>query len=176
MPYIPAKIAEHKQCFLTESIAAFRTQYCLYAVFTTIEHYQNKENPVAPFYIGVCKLSEVFRLPDAWRNTKFQELRDEHSIMINIMETCPNETELYARRTSLVKQFRPLANITGYSQVNSRAIITCVEGPQVGTTYRNQTEAAQRNGISQSAISNHLNGVPGYETVRGCKFTRGAAS
>lgn len=176
MPYERPKITEHKNCFITESIGAFRTQFCLYAVFTTIEHYQNKENPTAPFYIGVCKLSEVMRLPDAWRNTKFQELRDEHTIMINIMETCSNETELHARRSAMVKQFRPLANITGYSNVNSRAVITCIEGPQAGVTYRNQTEAAQRNGLSQGAISNHLNGVPGYEIVRGCRFIRGAQS
>lgn len=37
-------------------------------------------------------------------------------------------------------------------------------------TYQNATEAAKDNGISRSALSSHLSGRKGYETVHGLEF------
>lgn len=125
------------------------------------------------FYIGVCKFDQVFKCPDAQANTHWNSSVTEDTIVqTNIVATSASLMELHSLQSKLVKEHRPICNIKGYRQAG-RTIITCTQGPNAGRTYATVTEAAQKNGLAQPTLSSHLNGRPGYETVRGMKFKRG---
>lgn len=73
---------------------------------------------------------------------------------VTILETFPT---VQAARLNVPKALDP-----------NRRVITCNDGRQFETIRA----AAEATGCSMSGISNNLNGVPGYGTVKGFKFTR----
>jgi hypothetical protein len=173
MAYTREAVTDHKNCSIVQTIKQFRDAYCLYSIHSNAPHHINKDNPATPFFVGVCKLRDVMLMVDAFRNTKFREVTDDDQLMLTILHTCNNETELQNLRMSMIKTFRPIANVVGYTEQSSRSVITCTYGVLEGVTFPTQAEAARRCGLSQGAISNHLNNTPGYEIIKGYKFKRG---
>lgn len=128
------------------------------------------------FYIGVCKLRDVHDFSDAFKNTYWRAtVKDDVSIRITILGISPNVIDCNQHFRALYNQFRPIANIKGYV-IAGKSLVTCVQGTNAGQTYSSQFEAAERNGITPGAMSNHLNGRTGYEHIRGMKFVRGGGS
>jgi hypothetical protein len=173
MAYTREPITDHKGSSIVCTIRQFRDTYCLYTIHSNAPHHIDPKNPSTPFFIGVCKLRDVMLMVDAFRNTKFREVQDDDQLMLTILHTCNNESELHNLRATMVKAFRPMANVIGFTEQSSRSVITCTYGPLDGVTFPTQAEAARRCGVSQGAISNHLNSTPGYEIVKGYKFKRG---
>lgn len=159
----------HNECAITLTAEELRTAYCVYV------HNLMPDN-VNPFYIGVTRLSEAFRHQDAYRNHHWiTTVKDDSIIQMAILRSFPLEIDAHRHASKMVQQFRPICNVVGF-KVSGRHAITCIQGPNAGTTYGTVTEAAERNGMSQPSLSNHLNAVRGYETVKGMKFKRGLPS
>lgn len=126
------------------------------------------------YYLGVCKITKVYQTPDAWRNSEYQRtITANTTIKINILATHESEAPLYNRLSQLVRQFAPHCNRVGFNQSHTRTVIHCVQGINAGVVYETQAQAARQNGIAQPTLANHLNGVRGYETIRGMIFKRG---
>lgn len=126
-----------------------------------------------PFYIGVTKLREVFNCRDAYTNTWWTaHVVDNTEIKLKVLAICDTAAEAHNYQRQCYNRLRPIANVEGYRSTG-RVMITCVEGPNKDKTYLTITEAAHKCGISQGALSNHLNGRPGYESIHGMKFVRG---
>lgn len=154
----------------------------LIGITLTIEHHREHQclyvQKLMPsgeiFYLGICKLSDVYRCPDAYRNTYWRKtINDNTLIQTTVISTSSEYGSLYNQLNEYVKLWKPIANLKGYQQSSLPSVITCVEGDNAGQTYQTQQRCAEANGITQPALSNHLNGRPGYDTVRGMKFKRG---
>lgn len=151
---------------LTATIENMREHLCLYV--------QKLMPSGEVFYIGICKLSDVYRCPDAYRNSYWRAAIDDNSLIeTTIFSTSKHYGDLWNELQEKVKLWHPVANMKGYQQSSMPSMITCIEGPNAGKTYQTQQRCAESNGITQPALSNHLNGRPGYDTVRGMKFKRG---
>jgi hypothetical protein len=162
-----AALETFHEATLTLSVDQMRKSTCVYA------HYVMPENTL--FFIGVCKLTDVYRHPDAFRNHHWIEtVKDDTVIRTVVVQTSLQPIDCIRYQNILVKQYRPICNVVG-QRIAGRFVITCLEGPNAGKTYTTTTQAAYENGMSQPTLSNHLNGRRGYETVRGMKFKRGLA-
>lgn len=127
----------------------------------------------AIFYIGVCKLRDAYDFADAYRNTHWRAtVRDNAPVRVTILATTLNIIEANQHFRSLFNEMRPEANVRGHV-ISGKSLVTCITGQNAGTVYSSQHEAAERNGITPGALSNHLNGRVGYENIRGMKFVRG---
>lgn len=125
------------------------------------------------FYIGCCKLCDVLKSPDAFKNSYWRSLiNDGIALKITIAFTSDSYIECNTMQAQMIAALRPIANTQGFITSGS-AVVTCMVGPNTGKSYATQQLAAIDNGISQPTLSNHLNGRPGYEIVRGMKFKRG---
>lgn len=156
---------EHHNARIMRTPHQTRDGFCVYV-------HRLAPNP-EPFYIGACKFDQVFKYPDAQANNKWAEIVTPDTVLdIEIVASATTLTEAHTEQIRLVRLHRPQCNITGY-RLSGRLIITCIEGPNAGKTYNSVSEAAIRNGVAQPTMSNHLNGVAGYETIRGMKFKRG---
>lgn len=156
------------------TIAEMREHYCTYAQYLIgpIE-VVDSSRITDIFYVGVCKVADVFRYPDAYKNTHWRaNITDASRIKTMIVATSPQVAECYKHLQFIVMNYKPICNTLGY-QAASRTIITCVSGPNKGTAYLTQEECARLNGISQPSLSNHLNGRDGYANIRGMTFKRG---
>lgn len=126
-----------------------------------------------PFYAGVCKLNDVFKHPDALRNTHWRSLvSDQTVINTTILASSDKSSECWDHHTFVVRELRPVSNVVGYVAAG-KTMITCIMGPNKGKTYHTQEACAVDNGISQPSLSNHLNGRQGYTILRGMQFMRG---
>lgn len=150
---------------ITLTIAELRETFCVYV----------QETSEGVFYAGMCRLYDVYKYPDAYRNTHWrQTVTDQTSIKTTVICTSLDINECYHRLHEFVRVVRPICNVNGYMTYGN-IVITCVEGPNAGKSYTTQEECARMNGISQPTLSNHLNGRKGYLSVRGMKFKRGLA-
>ena len=119
-------------------------------------------------YIGMCKLIDLYTCPDVRSNAEWYKLTDGKTVTVKPICQTDNYAECKIEWTRLVGMFRPRANL--YSRVKRiRARVRCID---TGVEYDNASDAALRNGVSQSALSNHLNGRVGYDTVHGLRFER----
>lgn len=151
--------------YIALTVEAFREKWCVYS------HCLDPSTEI--FYLGFCKLPEVYKHADAYRNSYWrQHVTDQTVIRVTVLATMDNPIDAQTALRQLFNECRPEANVKGYLQ-SRKTTVTCVEGANKGSTYESITECALRNGISQGALSNHLNGRPGYESVLGNKFMRG---
>ncbi len=126
------------------------------------------------FYIGLSKLNEVYDFSDAYRNNFWRAtVKEDTQVRITLLCISINIIDCNQQLRRMINEFRPEANIKGYA-VTGSTMITCIQGVNAGASYPSQLEAAQKNGITPGALSNHLNGRPGYDTIRGMKFKRGS--
>lgn len=108
-------------------------------------------------YMGLCKLSQVFGMPDAHRNSEWGKLVTPATVLtIKITATgthveCANQRG----RNLLALTARPHCNQLGFDMTGTSARIVCNE---TGQEFSTQAECAEAQGISQGNLSLHLAG------------------
>lgn len=158
-------VAEPNAGSLKLSLREYRDKWCLYS------------HSIAPFketfFLGICKLSDVYKFVDAYRNSHWRKTITADTIFkTSILATMDSVVEAQTALRTMFNEIRPECNIKGY-QYSGRMHVICIEGENKGVTYKSAAEAALQNGISPGAMSNHLNGHAGYLTVKSMKFQRG---
>lgn len=148
------------------TIAEMREHFCVYA-----QYLDGSAEDI--FYVGVCKFADVYKYPDAYKNTHWRAtISDASRIKTLIVATSPLVAECFKQATFVITNYKPICNMKGY-QAAGRTIITCTQGPLIGQSWTTQEETARANGVSQPALSNHLNGRQGYIEINGMRFKRG---
>lgn len=116
-------------------------------------------------FVGHCKLNDVIKTPDV-RGVPGFDIKRFYALEVISVHNSASHARVEAAR--LIKQLNvPKLNRT--SSMTRHCPIECVE---TGQQWRNATECVQTQGITQSALSNHLNNKPGYLTVRGLTYRR----
>jgi hypothetical protein len=159
----PASISITHTATIEATTLAMREHWCVYS------HHAFGEL----FYIGLCKMRDVFDAPDAIKNNHWRDhITDETPIKLTIVFSSIILSDCNKLHAQLIEQYKPRANKLGWITTGP-VVISCVSGPHAGKTWRSQVEAARALGFNQPTLSNHLNGIAGYETVKGMKFKRG---
>lgn len=161
----------HDNFFTTLPVEQLTDAYCVY------EHWMNDPDPTLTpeqafrlMFISYCKLYDVFTCPEARRNNEWQKhFKSGVQVTLRIIMTTTDAREAMNYAQAQVREKRPFCNIRGYRQ-SGRTLVICNEN---GETYRSAADAAKALGLSQSQLTNHLNHVKGYRTVRGFTFKRG---
>lgn len=132
-------------------------------------------NQTTFFYIGVCRLVDLYNFDNAYRNTLWrQTVKEDTLVTVSVLASTDSEIDAHNALRRMYDEARPPANVSGY-QLSRQTVVTCIAGDNINKTYASATEAALQNGISAGALSNHLNGRRGYDNIRGMKFKRGLA-
>lgn len=120
-------------------------------------------------YIGLCRLTELFRIPDARSNILFDQMfTPDTSFLIRVISTHKDKSEASTtHRHAIYEHNSPEMN--GASSIARHANIQCLE---TGETFVSASHACRSHGLSQPALSSHLNGKTGYATVKGRKYIR----
>ncbi len=141
----------------------FEKSYCVYEI-------QNGDSVL--LFIGVCRLIDVYGMPDARRNSEFvKHITPGTNIGIKITHVGTRPECSNMRGSVLMTTIpRPIMNLLGHDTTGQTREITCNE---TGVTYANQTECARILAISQGALSNHLAGKPSFNAVKGMTFRKG---
>lgn len=141
------------------------------SLFCTYEHWVATPDGQTLIYVGCCRLRDVYLCPDARRNPQWQTLITEAiPVELRIIATADHQYECMKLASELVGRHRPYCNMYAAAHAG-KAIVTCVT---TGKSYPTSAEAAINEGVSTSALSNHLNGRPGYKSVKGKMFRRGS--
>lgn len=149
--------------YFSASIDGLANLFCVYEIW------QEK----TLIYIGSCKLTALHQIPDAQRNSEFMRMvgrEGEFNLRLIASGDRSNCHNFRARHARSFPEL-PICNRVGTS--GRFTAIICNED---GRKYRTQTEAATAYGVSQSAISNHMRGRIGYQTVGGKTFSPCALS
>lgn len=135
--------------------------HCLYAVTPA-------DDPTAVFYIGVCKLTDVYLTPDLRHQTEWQKSEWRfRPIVVTILQTGEAARDLWKPRHELVSRHRPYCNIHGYTASTHKRGIVCITD---GHRFGSQTIAAAAYGIDPAHLSRHLRNIPGHQNVKGLQF------
>lgn len=118
------------------------------------------------FYVGACRLRDVFNNPDALRNTHFAKLAKGTIVSIRIIMTTENETEAFNKASSHAREFKAPCNMYG----GQRSPFTRVRCIETNIIYSSANAASAALSISQSALSQHLRRIPGFKSVKGHTF------
>lgn len=150
------------------SIAQMREDWCVYLQWKILP-----DGTEEPWYLGVCKIIELFQHPDAHKNSHWRaNTTDAMIIRTSLLMTSDKTQECWKYHTDARYFYKPICNVMGY-QASGASVITCTQGPNMGKTYATQSDAARSNGVSQPTMSSHLNGKPGYGVIAGMRFKKG---
>lgn len=138
-------------------------QWCVYM------HANSDDETVQ--YVGMCKLSEAFGVPDARRNSLWGKTFHNTTFRMVIVGIASNLPEAANYRSKLIQQFRPPCNVNGFD-VTGHGIRTAIMCNETGETFDTISAAAEAHGVSQSQISSHLAGRKYYLTVKGRTYRR----
>lgn len=133
---------------------------------TWVIYYHNVDGVTV--YIGMCKYVDIFTCPDVRNNAEWYKMTSGKIVTVIPIEQFEDHGLCKVAWSKLVHTFRPRGNI--FSQFKRRmSRVRCIE---TNVEYDTASEAARMNGLSQSALSNHLNGRPGYDSIHGLTFER----
>ena len=118
-------------------------------------------------YVGHCLLSEVFNMPDARLTPSFDEGKPV-ILRVGIIALDKIDVKTAAQEI-LNKDGTPPWNRAALCTRNSA--IKCID---TGEVFASVKEAVKAHGLTQSALSNHLNGKKGYKQVKGRTYRRWA--
>lgn len=120
-------------------------------------------------YIGYCKLTKLFAIPDARANFAVTStLGKDTAIVLQILDICLEKGEAIRKhRERIVEYGKPEANIMAEALSNGK--ILCID---TGEQWATITEAAEAHGVDAGALSRHLRNVPGHITVGGKVYKR----
>lgn len=160
-PIEPTGLA-HDVCTLVLPAAAFEDHFCVY------RHDLLGEQPRTIFY-GVCKLREAFGFPDARMNTEWRKIvTPETPLGTAIVFTAKHLIECQNYRYRMIVLHKPHCNLNGtITQRGGRVVCD-----QTGQVFETLAEAARTYELNPGALSNHVNGKPGFKSVKGKTFSR----
>lgn len=146
---------------LSTTPAELQNQWCVYELYDG--------NTAVVVYIGVCKLSNLFSIPDARSNVLFDETFDEaQSLLIRLLKQCQTKVEAQRHVIQFINERgTPLMNCATFQHVNQR--IRCVT---TGETFKSAKEACDAHDLVPSQLSNHLSKKPSYRTCKGKIYKR----
>lgn len=154
------------QSTVANTVQGFGDDWCVYRHIVP----SNDGTPPSIIYIGCCKLTKLYDMTDARRNSEWRKLMTLDRALIVEIIAIGNKRECYQHRGRVIATSnpRPHCNVRGFDTTGAAVKIHCSNG----AVYATQTEAATALQLSQSAISRHLAGDPGVATVKGYTFWR----
>jgi hypothetical protein len=121
------------------------------------------------FYVGMGTLSRAYS--GEGRTHSWHDYHDKRSVNVEIIAWFGDDKKRAADYEKiLIKYYRPRCNFHHNTRKAYRGPVTCLE---TGARFVNASDAARKLNVKQSQMSNHLNGKPGYITVKGFHFLRG---
>lgn len=120
-------------------------------------------------YVGLCKWSQLLHTPDARLNSGFRHLSG--SVVLEVLDYFASKKEAMRYQSASVNALAPSLNLMGKRVSANRNVITCLND---GMSYTSLYDAARAYDLTPGAISNHLAGRAGYDTVHGKRFAKGA--
>jgi hypothetical protein len=123
--------------------------------------------PPAVIFVGACRLIEVYRLADGRTNSEWTKIyANGGTVQVRIIATGDRlDVMRHAQRHARTFDPLPRCNMYGYNVRGASRAIRCSNGQ----TYPTQRDAALALGVSQSAISQQLDGK--LLSVRGFTFS-----
>jgi hypothetical protein len=138
--------------------------YCVYD-----HRILNQDREWQPIYIGHGKFNTHLQFVEARRNSEWQKIATTAPmIRVKLLAFADTMIEASNYAFKLIREQRPHCNIHGRQPTRSQPV-RCL---QTGMEFETASAAAKHYGISVSAMSNHLNGLPGYKTLHKMIFTR----
>jgi hypothetical protein len=126
-----------------------------------------------PIWIGICKIKDIFRPRDCFRNRSWLDMVDlDANLGVKILFT---SVEMRDCMNFRYKYFRD----NGYPHCNKNFAPPEEKGNPVqikntttGEIYPSQKIAANMVGCTEAAMSRHINRLPGAKTLRNMVFER----
>lgn len=116
-------------------------------------------------YNGHCRLTELFAMPDARANILFDEcFPPDRPLLLCMVSEHPDRAH-----AALAARNLPAGRMNRADGMRRHAMIECVE---TGEKWHSAMDACRAHGLPQPALSNHLNGKPGYNSVKGRTYRR----
>ena len=120
-------------------------------------------------FVGLCKLRDVLKSPDARRNSVWREhVAHEQSVKLDIIDIDIDETKMFKKSLGLIRTHKPHCNSVG----NTDPYLNAVRCITDGNVFPSASAAARFYDITKSTMSNHLNGRDGYPQIRNMTFER----
>lgn len=159
---MPAPLQTADASLIVDTLATPSDVWCAFEHQATLE----PGKPPAVILVGACKLVDVYRLTEGKTNSDWHALfaRGGH-VLVRIIAT-GERTDIirYAQRHAFSFPTMPRCNLRGFNVRGANRAVRCSNGE----TYKTQRDAAKALGVSQSAISQHLDGK--LTSVRGLTF------
>lgn len=122
-----------------------------------------------PFYIGMCKHSQLFELPDAKKNSEFLErIKYVEKFTLEIIASGRDEEQLKLLQIFHIHINSPYCNIYG-KVAFAKKRVKCL---QTHNEFDSIKSAAEFAGCKPDSMSKHLAGRKGYGTLKGLTFER----
>ena len=161
LPIPPTPGVTPAQSFVVAKTRDFSKLWCVY-------HHHDANDTLV--YIGVCKLTELFSLPDARQNSEWvKRFGDDEPVIIKLQMVCEDVVFCNNTRFRQVQELKPVCNMIGFSYGLQRVRIVC---DQTGETFDSISEAARAHNLTQSALSNHVNRKRGHNSVKGRTYRK----
>lgn len=119
------------------------------------------DNPDELLFIGAANTTNMLEMRE-FRRTMGFNLNTEYTI--TVLKSYPTLAEAVTSAQMYAVLYSPT-----YSFTTGKSAVRCVE---TGEVYKSGYAAAKALGLGWSALCNHLNGKPGFKTVKGFTFTR----
>lgn len=120
-------------------------------------------------YVGMCLLSQLFSVPDAFANSAFAKIfSNGHPAILRVDDIFRTRTEAMKRQGILITEHQ-LYKIMAEGRFGRSAPIVCNE---TGETFPTLADAARAHGIGAGNLSNHLNHKPGFRSLRNRTYSR----
>lgn len=120
-------------------------------------------------FVGVTKLTRISEMTDAMERREVMQIVRNDTVLSIAVKFVGDRTACQNQRGLMFRAAGSMPPGNRSTMVSAPQMIRCNED---GMTYRTQTEAAQAYKLSQSALSNHLRGLPGFVRVKGRTFSR----
>lgn len=137
--------------------------WCAYEHSATLE----AGKPPSVIFVSACRLVDVYKLTEGKTNSDWSALFERGGqLLVRIIATGDKVDVIkHAQRHARSLPTLPRCNLHGINVRGARRAVLC---HQNGRTYATQREASDELGLSQSAISQHLDGK--LTAVRGYSF------
>jgi hypothetical protein len=117
-------------------------------------------------YIGIEKMTQIFTISQARGNPFFSQVIGNHPFVLLITDIMPNKI------AAMNKYGEHIRRLGMPDMIRNHSLHKGVQCINTGDTFRNITECAQAMGIDQGALSRHLRGVAGHNTIKGNMYRR----
>jgi len=120
-------------------------------------------------YVGCCRLTELFNVPDARANVLFDEVfGPDKSLILRMINMHDDKNKAMSAQRKLIHEYS-VPEMNQVSSLTRHAKIECIN---TGEVFDNAAHVCRAHGLPQPALSNHLNNKSGYNTVKGRTYRR----